>query len=58
MAVASRKPAAKPVVQTLLRLPRDLYSRVQAQAELDKRTIRPEIEILLAEAVAAREARK
>lgn len=43
-------------VKTLLTLPRPLYQRIKSQAKSDKRTVRPEIEILLEEAVSAREA--
>lgn len=57
MAQALPKPHAKTTVQTLLTLPASLYRRIKDQADKDKRTVRPEIEILLEEAVAAREAK-
>ncbi len=49
---------AQTEMQTLLKLPIDLYRRIEAQARADKRTVRPEMEVLLEEAVTARERRK
>ena len=42
-------------MQTLLKLPISLYRRIEMQAKGDKRTVRPEMEVLLDEAVTARE---
>lgn len=50
--------AEKTDTQTLLKLPNDLYERVMTQARSDKRTVRPELLILIEEAVTARERRK
>lgn len=44
--------------KTLLTIPMPLYRRILGQAKLDRRTVRPQVLVLLEEALEARERRK
>jgi len=50
--------APEDMAVTQIELSKDLRDRIMAQAKADRRTIRPEMVVLLEEAVTARERRK